>query len=206
MNILRSRVAGAPAAMALVLAVALLNAAPAGLAADQPSASQTPAAPPPRLGIAGGAFTCALPADWSRQDDERKPGDQTYELLLLGPRAENAPVMIFVSFFGAGNNEFKDYADFVTRNTTDLWSDQPKAEARKITLHGRNALTFEFEQRTFLHPESKSDESVVIREKFYVLLAKDRVGFFVLHYSAPKSVFAEHLPVFERVANSFALL
>ena len=198
-----SRFSGATrsATLASLLLLTLLAAAPAGRGADQPAPT-----PPPRLGIAGGYFTCALPADWRRQDDALKPGDKTYQLLLLGPRAENAPVMIFVSFFGAGNDDFKDYADFVTRNTTDLWSDKSKAEARKITLNGRNALTFEVEEKTFLHPESKSDESVMIRERFYVLLARDRAGFFVLHYSAPSSVFAEHLPVFERIANSFEIL
>ncbi len=206
MRTLWSPAAGGPARMTWILAMALLIGTPAGRAADQAAAGQTAAAAPQRMGIAGGAFTCVLPADWSRQDDERKPGDKTYQLLLLGPRAEHAPVMIFVSFFGAGNDDFKDYADFVTRNTADFFSDKPKAEARKITLNGRNALTFEFEEKTFLHPESKSDESVMIREKFYVLLAKDRAGFFVLHYSAPSSVFAGHLPVFEQIAKSFEIL
>ncbi len=186
------------------LGIALLLAATPGRGAGDAAAA--PPASPPRLGIAGGYFTCALPAGWSRQDDELKPGDTTYQLLLIGRRAENAPVLIFLSFFGPGNDDFKDSADFVTRNTTDFWEDKPKTEARKTTLNGRNALWWEWEEKTFLHPESKSDESVMIKEKFYVLLAKDRVGFFVLHYSAPSSVFAEHLPVFEKVAGSFELL
>ncbi len=203
MNIPVSRIVASVKRSAPWLAAILLLAAANGWGAG---GSAAPAAAPQRLGIAGGQFTCALPADWTREDDALKPGDKTYQLLLLGPRAENAPVMITVSFFGPGNDDFKDYADFVTRNTTDLWSDKPVAEARKITLNGRNALWFEREAKTFLHPESKSDESVMIREKYYVLLAKDRVGFFVLHYSAPSSVFAEHLAVFEKVASSFELL
>jgi len=203
MNTHEFRVAPALKRLAPWLAAVLLAAAVDGRGAGNEAVA---AAAPKRLGIAGGYFTCALPADWGRQDDELKPGDKTYLLLLLGPRAENAPVMIFVSFFGPGNDDFKDYADFVTRNTTDPWEDKPVAEARKITLNGRNALWFEREAKKFLHPESKSDESVMIKEKFYVLLAKDRAGFFVLHYSAPSSVFAEHLAAFEKVASTFEVL
>ncbi len=202
MNLPLLRVAAARTHFAPWLAALLLVAASDGRGADQ----VTPAAPAPeRLGIAGGDFTCALPANWTRQDDPLKPGDKTYQLLLLGPRAEDAPVMIFVSFFGPGNDDFKDYADFVTRNTADSWEDKSIAEARKTEINGIKALWFEREAKTFLHPESKSDASVMIKEKFYVLLAKDRVGFFVLHYSAPSSVFADHLAVFEKIASSFEL-
>ena len=47
---------------------------------------------------------------------------------------------------------------------------------------------------------SKSDESVMLKEKFYVLPAKN--GFFVFRFSAPRAVFSEHLPVFERVTRT----
>ena len=53
----------------------------------------------------------------------------------------------------------------------------------------------------YLHPESKSDESVQMKEKMYVLPAKD--GFYVLKFSAPKTAFAANLPVFEKIARSF---
>jgi hypothetical protein len=202
MNPLLPRIATARRHFAPWLAAILLVAAANGWGGEKVTPS---AATPERLGIAGGYFSCTLPANWTRQDDPLKPGDKTYQLTLLGPRAENAPVMIVVSFFGPGNDDFKDYTDFVTRNTTDLWSDKPKAEARKTEINGIKALGFEREAKSFLHPESKSDESVMIKEKFYVLLARDRVGFFVLNYSAPSSVFAEHLPVFEKIAGSFEL-
>ncbi len=63
-----------------------------------------------------------------------------------------------------------------------------------------------FVLRPDVAPQHAERFKLLIREKFYVLLAKDRVGFFVLHYTAPSSVFAEHLPVFEKLASSFELL
>ena len=53
----------------------------------------------------------------------------------------------------------------------------------------------------YLHPQSKSDESMQLAEKQYVLPAKE--GFYVLHISAPKAVFPESVQVFEKIAESF---
>jgi hypothetical protein len=159
-----------------------------------------------RMGIEGGYFSCSFPADWARNDDEQRKGDGTYQVLLIGPRVEDVPVMIFVSYFGPENNYFLDYVDFVQRNTWDYWEDEVISEAREIMLNGNKALWFERERKTYLHPESKSSASVMIKEKFYVLLSRDSKGFFVINYSAPSSVYAEYLPVFEKVAYSFKLL
>ena len=72
---------------------------------------------------------------------------------------------------------------------------------KKIKLWGRRAFELAREKLVFLHPETKSDESVQLKEKIYVLPAK--AGFYVLHFSAEKPAFEESLPVFEKVAKSF---
>ena len=176
------------------------------LCADKAVTGLSLPASPEIMGITGGCFTCAFPTDWKREDNEKWERDKIYMVVFLGPRTENAPVMIHIEYFAPGNNTFKDYTDFVTRNTWDSWEDKPIAQAEKITINDNKALWFEREVKTFLHPESKSDESVMIKEKFYVFLDKNRQGFFVLHYSSPGSVYDRHLPIFERMANSFKLL
>jgi hypothetical protein len=163
------------------------------------------ASSPKRLGIAGGYFSIVLPANWSFNDDDGSD-PKSYMITLVGPRAENASVMISIEYYAKGNDDFNDYVDFVKRNTWDSWGNKPLAAAQKITINGNKALWFEVTEKTFLNPESKSDASVILKEKFYVLLAKDRKGFFVLHYSAPEDGYIQNLPIFENVAGTFTLL
>jgi len=93
----------------------------------------------------------------------------------------------------------------VVSNSTDELGIAPETDkygpVKTMALGKRKAFAFEREKREHLHPESTSDESVMLKEKFYVMPAKE--GFFVFHFSAPKAVFAKHLPVFERVARTF---
>jgi hypothetical protein len=160
---------------------------------------------PKKLGIAGGYFSIVVPANWSFNDDDGSD-PKSYMITLAGPKAENAPVMISIEYYAKGNDDFNDYVDFVKRNTWDSLTGKPLAEAQKITINGNKVLWFEVTKKTFLDPESKSDASVILKEKFYMLLDKDRQGFFVLHYSAPEEVYVQNLPAFENVAGTFKLL
>jgi len=169
--------------------------------AGQDGVTTPPAAE--KLGIGGGYFTCVTPEGWQRVDNDPDHGDKKiYMIEFNGPRIEGAPIMILVSYYGAGNRDFNDYKDFVVRNTTNVM-DEVLAVAEKTAVNGYDALTFEREEKTFLHPKSKDDTAVMIKEKFYVILGRDRKGFFVLNYYAPTSVYADNLPVFEKVAGSF---
>jgi hypothetical protein len=160
---------------------------------------------PRKHGITGGLFSTELPVDWDcHNDDGSDP--KSYMLKLTNYKSESGSSIIYIEFYADGNDDFNDYADFVRRNTTDIWTNKPIAEAKKIVINGNNALWFVRTKKTFLHPESKSDESIVLKEKFYVLLAKDLKGFFVLTYSSPEAAYEKYLPVFEKVANTFHLL
>lgn len=112
---------------------------------------------------------------------------------------------LYVSYFSKTNKYFKDYKDYVDSNSTDDLGIAPETDkygpVKTTALGKRKAFEFEREEKEYLHPESKSDESVMLKEKFYVLPAK--AGFFVMHFSAPKDIFSKHLPVFERVARTF---
>jgi len=152
-------------------------------------------------------FTCLVPAGWEiSRDKASEAKNKIYELGLIGPRAENAPVMIYAAYYAKDNRDFKTYPEFVTRNSKDAIG-RTETPTRKYsavtetTLGGKKALAFEREVKEFLHPESTSEESVQVREKFYVLPAKE--GFFVLHYYAPVSAFNKHLPVFKKFLSTF---
>jgi hypothetical protein len=150
-----------------------------------------------------GYFSCEVPKKWQleKKADQERMG--VYKIELIAPNVEKIPVTLYVSYFSKGNKYFKDYKDYVDSNSQDDMAAATDKYSPVTTkaLNKRKAFEFDREEKQYLHPESKSDESVMLKEKFYVLPAKD--GFFVMHFSAPKAVFSKHLPVFERVARTF---
>jgi hypothetical protein len=152
----------------------------------------------------GGLFSCQVPADWQQKRDlEKEKRDKTPQLQLLGPRAENSPVMIYAAFYSREGGYFDDYKDFIERNSKDSWgeTEDKYGPVKETALSGRKAFVFDREVKTSLNPESPSGETVQIMEKFYVLPAKG--GFYALHFYAPKSAYNKHLPAFEKLAKSF---
>lgn len=159
-----------------------------------------------KLGIEGGYFTCFIPGDWQREDNDPYYGDdKTYMMELSGPRTDNAPVLIYLSFFGPGNGDFDGHEDFVSRNTVDILG-EVMAVPEETNLGGARAIVFERERSRFLFPNLKDDTKVLIKEKIYVIPAADGEGFFVLEYSAPESVYEEFLSVFQKIADSFRMI
>jgi hypothetical protein len=152
-------------------------------------------------------FSCQVPAAWSLERDKDKDEEyKIYEIQLLAPGAGKAPTSIFVTYYAQDNADFNGHADFVSRNSKNV-AGETKTErevydpVKNISLAGRKAQLLARERLVFLHPESKSDESVQLKEKLYVLPAKE--GFYVLHFSAPKDSFLASQAVFEKVAKSF---
>ena len=157
------------------------------------------------MGIPGGLFTCEGPQDW-KMETEDVSRHQASELKFLGPRAESAPVMIFVFYFGEGSPYFDGMQDYLQRNTWDSWEDKAVAEAKPVDLHGIQAVTFEKETESFLDPESPASAKVLLKEKFYVFPSKEGKGFFAIHYTAPKTVYETYRPALEKIADSFTML
>lgn len=159
-----------------------------------------------KLGIEGGYFVCESPEGWSRMDNDPDYGDErTYLIVFNGSSYEGVEMSIYISFYGDGNEDFDGHEDFVYRNTTDIFG-EVTAVPEKVEIKGKSALTFGYERKQYLHINSTNDEWMMIRKKFYVLLAKDGKGFFVLEYYAPSSVYEEGLPVFQRVVDSFEMV
>lgn len=149
-------------------------------------------------------FACEVPDNWQQERDlAKEKRDKTPRLLLLGPRAESSPVMIYAAFYPTDGDYFDDYRDYIERNSKDSWGDTEDtySPVKKITLGQRKAYVFDREVKTSLSLESSLGNTVQIMEKFYVLPSRD--GFFALHFYAPKSVYLKHLPVFEHLAQTF---
>ena len=155
-------------------------------------------------------FSCEIPKNWElKRNREKEQKSNIYKIELLGPRAEKAPVMIYAAYYARGNNVFKDHADFIERNSKNILgetqSDTEKfSPVKKTMLNKKEAFEFESEIQEYLHPESNSEESVVIKEKFYVIPAKE--GFFVLHYYAPKPAYVQYLSVFNHIVSTFTTI
>jgi hypothetical protein len=152
-------------------------------------------------------FSCSIPSAWalSRDKDEDEKY-KIYEIQLDAPKAEKFPTSIKIAFYTKENTDFTGFQNFIDRNSTNALG-ETKSEremyepVKKIKLSGRSAFELSREMMQYLHPESKSDESVQIKEKLYVLPAKE--GFFVVSFSAEKTAYLANLKVFEKVAKSF---
>ena len=177
-----------------------------------PKASSHPAAKPAvkqfkKYTMDNDHFSCSVPADWSLEREKEKDEEyKIYEIQLLAPVSGKAPTSIFVSYYARDNEDFAGYEDFIERNSKNVAgetkTERETFEPVKKTLLGKRAgFELSRERLVYLHPESKSDESVKLKEKLYVLPAKE--GFFVLHFSAPEAAFLKNLKVFEQVAASF---
>ncbi len=152
----------------------------------------------------GELFSCNVPSGWQQERDLKKEKrDKTLQLELLGPRADKSPVIIYAAFYLNSGNYFKNYKDYIDKNSKDSWGETEDrySAVNEIKLGGRKAFVFDREVKTSLNPEASSGETVQIIEKFYLIPAKE--GFYALHFYAPKSVYKQYLPVFERLAKSF---
>ena len=152
-------------------------------------------------------FTCSVPGDWNlKRDAENDEEYKIYEIQLVAPKSEKTPTSIFVSYYAKDSDDFAGYQDFVNRNIKNVAGETKSSREsyeppKKIKMGGREAFELNCERMVYLHPESKTDESVQLKEKHYVLPAKE--GFYVLHFTAAKTLFAQYAPVFEKVAKSF---
>ncbi|MDA8131965.1 MAG: hypothetical protein M0011_10730 [Elusimicrobia bacterium] len=155
----------------------------------------------------GGHFSCLVPESWElKRDKDQDEEYKIYEIELVAPKSAKAPIAIFISYYSKDNEDFNDYRDYIKRNSRNVagetkTSRENYAPVKNIRLNDRKGFELSSETLEFLHPESKSDESVALKEKIYVLPAKS--GFYVVRFSAPREEFAPNLKVFEKVARSF---
>jgi hypothetical protein len=156
-------------------------------------------------------FLCEIPKNWeferNKEEDERY---KVYKIKLFAPDSDRTPTTIYVTFYAKENKLFNGYNDFIERNSRDIFGGTGDEDekykkytpVKKITLNKKyKAFFFESEIKEYLHPESKSEEFVIVKERYYVIPSKN--GFYVLYYTASKTIFQKYLPVFKRVLSSF---
>ena len=155
-----------------------------------------------------GVFSCYVPSAWAQARDLRKDKSSgVVKLSLTGDSGERIPAMIYITHFGKTNRYFKDPAAYIKMNSTDALDMPSKTDkygpVSETVLAGKKAFVFEREKKEYLEPEGKSEESVVVRERFIVVPARE--GFYALHYYCPQKAFKKHLPYFDRVVKTLKL-
>lgn len=156
-------------------------------------------------------FSCVIPAGWKfTRDTSYEEEDGIYGIELAAPKSGKAPALIFVTYYAPGNADFKGHDEFLARNSKNALGEtksptETYGPVKKAVIGSAKAKGFSMarERKRFLHPEGKSEESVVLRETIYVVPAAKKGGFHVLHFSAPKDDYGKYLPVFRRLADSF---
>ncbi|MFA6433995.1 MAG: hypothetical protein WCW52_04805 [Elusimicrobiales bacterium] len=171
-------------------------------------------------------FSCAIPSGWRLEREKaRDEKYKIYEIELIAPvvrspasaspksapkaglqAAAGSPTAIYVSYYAKDNADFSGYKDFIERNSANILGEtknerESYSPVKQIKLNGRAAFELSRAKLAYLHPESKSGESVKLKEKLYVLPAID--GFYVLHFTASAAGFQKSLNIFEKVAGSF---
>jgi len=149
-----------------------------------------------------GFFCCEVPAEgWELQFDEELDSTGEYEMKLM-----NGPMLIDVIYYTPQQFSFTDHQDFIQRNTRNVLGETRNARetygpAEPVEDHGMKAFRIERRRQVYLHPESKSDESMDLKEKLYVVPSE--AGFFVLEFSGPAALYDEHLATFEKIFSTF---
>ncbi len=156
-------------------------------------------------------FTCMIPVDWQFiRDADYEEEDGIYGIELSAPSSGNVPVLVSVTYYTPDNLDFKGHDDFIRRNSRNALGEtksptETYGPVENTVVGGAKAPAFTImnEEKRFLHPESRSEESVVMKELLYVVPAAKKGGFHVLHYSAPMSDYEKYLPVFRQLVDSF---
>ena len=152
-------------------------------------------------------FSCSIPKDWNfSKTAKRKNKNGVYGLTLLGPRENNAPTLVYISFYLNNNIYFNGYSDFIESNSKDIFGDtKTKTDTygpvEKIKLNSRIVYRFEREIKEYTDPEGKSGRFIMLKEKLYVIPSKK--GFYILHFMSSSSTYSKYLPIFEKIVNSF---
>jgi hypothetical protein len=154
-----------------------------------------------------GYFSCSVPADWElKRDKEADDEYKIYEIELVAPDPGKGLTTIFVSYYSKDSDDFAGFQDFIDRNDKNAAGETKNAResydpVKKTTIAGRKGFELGSERLVYIFPESKSDESEPVKEKIYVLPAKE--GFYAMRFSANPAVFPKFLVVFEKIAKSF---
>lgn len=155
----------------------------------------------------GNHFKCAFPKGWAiSRDTIADKVEKVYGAEAVGPRTkEGAPVRISVDYYSQENTLFRDSSEYLDRNTKEgiiKIKEDKYGPVKDVTVAGLKGKIFERETSIYLPPNNPMSVKVAIKEKVSVLAAKE--GFYVLRYYAPLSMYAKHLPAYDKALKSFS--
>lgn len=167
---------------------ALLLAAP--LLAAEP-------APAPAAISSTATFACATPTGWLRIDEDDG-------VTFVGPRdARKVAALVSVRYAPPGGAE-ADAAAYAARLARKPEFDVPGRKTyppEKVAVAGRASFRVRKDAAEFVPPHAARPERVPLRQEFVVVPAAK--GFYVLLYSAPRSIAAKNRAAFERALADF---
>jgi hypothetical protein len=176
-----------PRALAVLLAAAL------GASAAPPAEDKTKERSA-RI-VADAAFELAVPAGWRT---ERKPGGA----VLTGPFAEGLPARVIVRWVRADHPLYGTAEAYMARLTRPApiplkgWRNGPVESAASA---GRKALRLQRDTTEHVPPQGIAPKEVAMREEHLAVSAAG--GFYLLVYSAPRSLDAAQRKAFRRLVE-----
>lgn len=153
-------------------------------------------------------FSFQTPLAWNAiLNPEEDAQWKVYEAKITLPSGKKFSSYIHVSYFAEDNEDIATYQNFINVNSqnTLLGARDPKIEqyepVEEKQIAGRKAFVMARVRRHFLHPNSKNDDYIMLKEKLYVFPAEK--GYYVLRYGADETVFADNIQAFEKLTASF---
>lgn len=144
------------------------------------------------------SFELVPPAGWAI---ERRAG----VVLLTGPAAQDVPALISVRFVRPDHALYgtpEEYMNRLTKPSSIPIKGWKNGEVEKVETAGRKALRLERDTTQFTAPHTISTKEVAMREEHLAVSAAK--GFYVLIYTAPRSIDEAQRPEFRRlVENGF---
>ena len=171
----------------------LLLAAALGAAAAPPSKNKNMERPVQT--VIDGSFDVLAPAGWSV---ERKPDG----VVLTGPSAEGLPARVIVRWIRpdhALHSDGKAYMARLTKPSSIPMNGWTNGPVEAVTALGRKALRLQRDTMDFTAPDSISPKEVAMREEHLAVPAAK--GFYLLVYTAPRSIDAAQRKVFRGIVE-----
>ena len=141
------------------------------------------------------SFELRVPAGWTL---ERRAGGA----VLTGPEAEGVSVLISVRHIRPDDVLYgtpEAYMKRLTKPSSIPIKGWKNGEVKKIGAAGRKALDLERDTSEFVPPHAVDPKEVAVREEHLAVPATK--GFYLLVYTAPRSIDAAQRPVFRRLVE-----
>lgn len=142
------------------------------------------------------SFTLGAPSDWAVE--HRGSG-----VVLTGPSSEGVATLISVRYVPPDEPLYGTpdaYMKRLTRPTSIPLSGWKDGKVETVKVVGRDALRLERDTTQFTSPHSMDAKEVAMREEHIAVPAAK--GFYLLVYTAPRSIDKAQRPVFRRVVDT----